>query len=559
MATLKITSPEGQERTADLQGHDTLGRHPDNTIQLLDRIVSKNHCHIDLVNGQWVLKDLGSLNGTYINGERVQGERRLNTGDEISLGSTKLHFQGPAAAAAVATPAAAPGPSPAAAAVAATAPGGSLAGGKGRVTMAPGMVESHIRTKLATDAAQNFIPERLITDQAAVRRDYEKLRVSFELTRAIAGELDVDRLLVKILSSAFDLLSADRGVVLLLDAKGTPQPRCVRTKKGGETEEVALSSTIINTVLTERTAVLSSDASMDARFKGAHSIIMQGIRSSMAVPLIHSENMLGIMVLDSQVAANAFTEKDLQICQALANQAAVAIQNSLYAKKIEQEAITRQRFQRLLSPAIADLVLSGEVEVEKGGQARQTTVFFSDIRGFTAMSEKRTAQEIVAMLNEYFELMVEVIFKHEGTLDKFVGDEIMALFGAPVAHDDDPYRAVKVAVEQMHALEQWNQMRISEGEEPVKVGVGINSGELVAGYLGSSKALEYTVIGDVVNTASRLCSTAKANEIIISADTYAHVKDFFDVEELAPTNVKGKAKALHIYKVLGEKGGPRLV
>ena len=134
----------------------------------------------------------------------------------------------------------------------------------------------------------------------------------------------------------------------------------------------------------------------------------------------------------------------------------------------------------------------------------------------------------------------------------------MALFGAPVAHDDDPYRAVKVAVEQMHALEQWNQMRISEGEEPVKVGVGINSGELVAGYLGSSKALEYTVIGDVVNTASRLCSTAKANEIIISADTYAHVKDFFDVEELAPTQVKGKAKALHIYKVLGEKGGPRL-
>merc|ERR1712065_121406 len=104
------------------------------------------------------------------------------------------------------------------------------------------------------------------------------------------------------------------------------------------------------------------------------------------------------------------------------------------------------------------------------------------------------------MLNEYFELMVEVVFRYEGTLDKFIGDEIMALFGAPVAHEDDAYRAVKVAVEQLKVLRTWNEKRVAAGQPDVQVGIGINSGELVAGYLGSSRALEYTVIGDVVNT-----------------------------------------------------------
>jgi adenylate cyclase len=544
MAFLKIISPEGSERTVELGELNTLGRHPDNTIQLLDRIVSKNHCHINLTDGRYVLVDQGSLNGTYVNGDRVQGTRMLAAEDEITLGSTKIVFG-------------AGGRGSASGQRRADAAATAVAVETGKVTIAPGVVESHIRSKLAQHTAQNFMPERLVGDESVLRRDYEKLRVSFELTRAIAGELDVDKLLAKILATGFELLAADRGVVLLFDEKRQLQPRCVRTKRGSVTDDVALSSTIINEVLRDRAAVLSSDALMDSRFKGAHSIIMQGIRSSMAVPLIYSDELLGVMVLDSQVAANAFTDKDLQLTQALANQAALAIQNSLYARKIEKEALTRERFQRLLSPAIAELVVRGDVAVEKGGQARDTTVFFSDIRGFTAMSETRTAQEIVDMLNEYFEQMVEIIFKYEGTLDKFVGDEIMALFGSPVAHPDDAYRAVKVACEQLRVLEEWNRVRVAEGEAAIHIGIGINSGSVVAGYLGSSKALEYTVIGDVVNTASRLCSVAQAGEVIISKHTFDLVQDYFDAHELSPTQVKGKAQALQVYKVLGEKNTKR--
>jgi adenylate cyclase len=622
MPRLTIIGPEGRQEV-DLLAHNTLGRHPNNTVQVLDRIVSKEHCHIDLVEGRWLLRDLGSLNGSFVNGERI-GERVLLPGDEIMLGSTRLIFDADAASrssgtsgrppASVAPPAAAPvaggapqpwlqaahppwsasgeggapvaGPPPRS-----TAPfGGATGGGVGpagagptgavpfggalppvppanlsKVTIAPGMVESHIRTKLAPLLEQSFLPEKLVPDVDHLRRDYEKLRVSYELARAIGAELDITKVLNKILEAAFQLLPADRGVILLYtdtppggspDAR-TLQPRCVRTRAGNQdpNEQVLISKTIVDQVERDKAAVLSSDATVDSRFQGAHSIIMQGIRSSMAVPLLHSGELFGIMLLDSQIATNAFTEKDLQLFQNVSNQAAIAIQNSLFARKLEQEAVTRERFQRLLSPQIAQQVIEGKVEIKKGGEGRMTSVLFSDIRGFTSMSESEAPQIIVDMLNEYFELMVEVIFKYEGTLDKFVGDEIMALFGAPVGHPDDATRAVRTAIEMMQVLADLNTLRIGRGEPEIKIGIGINTGEVVAGYLGSSKALEYTVIGDTVNTGARLCSLAKAGEIIISQNTFDEIGDQFDCIELPPTNVKGKSQALKIYNVIGEKKG----
>ena len=593
MGRLLVQGPEGQ-REVRLATHNTLGRHPNNSIQILDRIVSKEHCHIDLVDGKWILRDLGSLNGTYVNGERV-GERELHDGDQITMGSTRIVFQldEEERAARSDAPGAAAGGTPAAGTAsggqggehaparpaAGPVPGvrvpmhsgvlGAAARGqpmpdwsdqtaprqrRASVTIAPGMVESHIRTKLAAAQEQSFLPERMITDERALRQDYERLRANYEMMRAIGVEFDVDRLLTKILDTAFQLVAADRGVVLLYDDDGELKPKCVRTRRPGAEEEVVLSSTIVNEVLRDKAAVLSSDASMDARFKGAHSIIMQGIRSTMAVPLLYKGEVFGILVMDSQIATGAFTEKDLQLLQSVANQAAIAIQNSLYARRLEREAVMRERFRRLLSPAIADQVLSGKVEVKKSGELRETTILFADIRGFTSMSESRSAREVVDMLNEYFERMVRIIFEFEGTLDKFIGDEIMAIFGAPVAHGDDPLRAVRAALAMQRELERFNAERADRGEPAVHVGVGINTGEVVAGYIGSSQALEYTVIGDPVNTGSRLCSLAKAGQILISEDTYRRVQDHVEVEAMPPTPVKGKSLPLRSYLVLGERG-----
>jgi adenylate cyclase len=596
---ITVIGPEGQKEWV-LQAHNSVGRHPNNTVQVLDRIVSKEHCHIDLVNGRYVLRDLGSLNGTYVNGERVH-ERPLFTGDEITMGSTRIvvnvdygreepptpsrgagsETRGaqPTASPSVpvppallesgrvsqATPMVPPAvpqvpARPSAASTQITVPQSPAPARElSKVTIAHGIVESHIRTKLAPLSDQSFLPESLLQDVAQLRRDYEKLRVSYDLSRAVGVELDIDALLSKILDRAFDLLPADRGVVLLYDDDGELAPRCVRTKRKSASEEnVVLSTTIINEVLRDKLAVLSSDASVDSRFSGAHSIIMQGIRSSMAVPLLYGNELFGIMVLDSQMAANAFQEKDLQLFQNVANQAAVAIQNSLYAKKLQHEALTRERFQRLLSPAIAEQVVSGKMEVAKGGELRETTVLFSDIRGFTSMSESRDAQDIVDMLNEYFEQMVEIVFRYEGTLDKFVGDEIMALYGSPVRHPDDPIRAVRTALDMLEVLQQWNKEREQRGQVAVQIGIGINTGEVVAGYLGSSKALEYTVIGDSVNVGARLCSNAKPGQILVSEATERVLGGLFELQEQAPIPLKGKSKPLRIYAVIGEKGGPAL-
>ncbi|MEE4354948.1 MAG: adenylate/guanylate cyclase domain-containing protein [Desulfococcaceae bacterium] len=222
------------------------------------------------------------------------------------------------------------------------------------------------------------------------------------------------------------------------------------------------------------------------------------------------------------------------------------------AEKIQQEAETRRRFQKMLSPDLADLVVSGELKVEKGGRNRVATVLFADIRGFTTMSESTPASEILRMLNEYFEFVVDIIFRYEGTVDKYIGDAIMVNWGAPVRHEDDPVRAVRAALEMRAGLKVFNRKREMRGQQPIQVGIGINTGKLVAGYIGSTHTMSYSVIGDTVNTASRLCSAAAADQVLISESTYEHVKDIFSVTRLRPIMAKGKLYPVQIFSVVGE-------
>src|SRR6185503_18991788 len=509
MAKLILTSGE-QRQEFELAPINTIGRHPDNSIQILDRIISKEHAQILRGgDGRFLLRDLGSLKGPYVSGSRVS-EVVLKHGDELVLGSTHLMF------------------------VEHTETEESL----NRVTIAPSSLESIVRHKV--DVAQSnrdFLPEKQMADVEHLRRDYEKLRIAHELGRAIVGVLDLEQLLPRILDKAFDLLPADRGVILLYDQEANLTPRYVKHKSGRDDDQIVISKSIIAEVEQQKKAVLSSDATMDSRFSGAHSIIMQGIRSTMCVPLLHGDELLGIMHMDSQIATNAFTEKDLQIFTGIAAQAAVAIQNARLAKKIETETKTRAQFQRLLSPNLVEQLVAGKLHLEKGGELREVTILISDIRGFTSMSERKEPAEIVQMLNEYFEVMVDVLFRAQGTLDKYVGDEIMALFGAPVDMPEAPVHAVRCALEMQKALREFNRTRLAENQDPIKIGIGINTGRVVTGAIGSSRTLQYTAIGDAVNTASRLCSVAKAGEIILSENTMRRVASVVDAVSLPAVKV----------------------
>jgi len=222
------------------------------------------------------------------------------------------------------------------------------------------------------------------------------------------------------------------------------------------------------------------------------------------------------------------------------------------AAKMERDAATRERFRRLLSPDLAEMVVSGALTVEKGGEGRIATVLFVDIRGFTSLSAKANAADVLQLLNEYYEVVVEVVFRHEGTVDKFIGDGMMVIWGAPMSHRDDPYRAVRAALEMMRALETFNYNRISQGATPIAVGIGINTGPVVAGYLGSSRTMSYSVIGDTVNTAARLCGAAQPGEIVISEETCLLVRNSFQTKALAPLNLKGKGDTVRAYSVSRE-------
>jgi adenylate cyclase len=601
MARLILATAEGQQ-AIELRPINSLGRHPNNSIQLLDKIVSKEHCILEQREGVFVLRDLGSLNGTYINGERVRGEQSLRHGDEIVLGSTRARYDdgtaplnlghmvaGPGAVAhpqhapswvpssvaqpQVAQPPAASAPNPSAGAARSAGTPGQYGYAQASVPQPAQAVQpllghrppsfSGTRVDMLDSAraigtqiaalAKGFLPyEQVAHDTQQLRVDYERLRITWELTRDIGLERDLDKLLEKILMALFKFVNADRGVILLREEDGSLQPRAARRRDGTD-QPIQVSSTILNHVIREKASVLTHDASMDFASSKGKSMILNRISSAIVVPLLHEKEVLGAVWLDSESLAQ-FQPKDLELITAVGNQAAMFIENLHLAKKIEQEIVTRERFSRLLSPNVAEQVISGKLEVKKGGQlVRECTVFNSDIRGFTRMSEGAPAEEMVTLLNEYFEQMVETIFKYEGTLDKFMGDGIMAFWGAPIAHPDDAVRGVVCALEQMEVLGRFNRKRLEQNKPPLAIGMGLHTGPVVAGYVGSSKALSYTVIGDTANTSARLCGVALAGQVIVTEPTLARLNNRFEVEELPPAHLKGKEKPTRIFNVKRER------
>lgn len=202
--------------------------------------------------------------------------------------------------------------------------------------------------------------------------------------------------------------------------------------------------------------------------------------------------------------------------------------------------------------SVAEDLMKGDLEL--GGSKKQVVVFFSDIRDFTKFSEGHTPEEVVDMLNEYFHVMVGIISRNKGIVDKFIGDAIMAVWGAPTATAEDPQNAVKACLEMRLALAQLNESRQSRGKIPIKIGMGLHFGEAISGTIGSDERMEYTVIGDTVNQASRIESSTKAfgTDLLISDTLFDAVKSEFWIEEAGRVEVKGKSEPLTLFKVRGQ-------
>ena len=227
----------------------------------------------------------------------------------------------------------------------------------------------------------------------------------------------------------------------------------------------------------------------------------------------------------------------------------MAVANAHLIRKIEHDARNRAQFERLLSPGVVEQIMNGKITLEKGGKLRDVTILFADIRGFTSMARRIEATHVVAMLNRYFEMVVDVVFSHGGTVDKYIGDEIMVLFGAPVKMEHPADRAVACALEMQSALEDFNLDREQHGEDKIQIGIGINSGEVVVGAIGSSQTMQYTCIGDAVNIASRLTDMAKPGQVVISENTLADLTGKAEYKELPPVPLKGADGGINSYLI----------
>ncbi|MFA6449911.1 MAG: adenylate/guanylate cyclase domain-containing protein [bacterium] len=229
---------------------------------------------------------------------------------------------------------------------------------------------------------------------------------------------------------------------------------------------------------------------------------------------------------------------------------------------LKERDFVKDTFGKYMSKQVADEILKNPDAIALGGKKQEVTIMFSDIRGFTPFAEGRPPEEVISHLNEYMSAMVDVVIKYEGIVDKFIGDAIMALYGSPISREDDALRAMRAALEMKQRLIALNRKWKDEGKEPFRIGIGINTGEVIVGNIGDIRKMEYTVIGDNVNVASRLEGLTKnlpglsedsTCRIIISRSAYEKVMDFVIVNQLDAVTVKGKSQAVEIYELLGIK------
>jgi len=522
MPSLLIQDEKGK-RHIPLEGEVTIGRHPKNTICIPESSMSKQHATIEYDGKQYIFRDLGSANGSYFNELRIT-EHILSDGDMLRLGHAFITFKDSSE------------------------------------------VEHDVSTLVSfeqfddskttdfqerVDVAEfeRFQPEQEISDASTLRVDYEKLRLGQELLQHIGLERDLNKLLTTIAKQLIPMFAADRGVILLVNKTGGFETKAVHSIEKLDAP-ITVSNSVLKEVKATKTAVLLSKNEKEDEIAKVSSLKIMGVSSVMCAPIIHDDEVIGAIHLDLRTGQGGFIKKDLQLLGGISTYIAMAVANARLTEKIKHETQMQAQFERLLSPSIVKELVSGKLNIGQAGELRQVTIMFVDIREFTRMSQKAAPKAVVQLLNNYFERVVEIIFKYGGTVDKFMGDGVMVLFGAPIAMEQQADAAVSCALEIQAMLGIWNKQRIKEKQPLIPVGIGINSGEVVVGAIGSSKTMQYTCIGNAVNVASRLTGVAKAGQVIASQSTMKALQSKVKFKALPPQDIKGFDGKVQAYDVL---------
>jgi adenylate cyclase len=540
MAKLVATSGgnRGNEYTLT-RPMSVLGRHEESDIVVLDRRASRRHAQIEMTGGSFFVEDLASRNGTYVNDEAVT-RRQLKDGDEITICDTKFVFRDPQQRPASASSAGVFDPA---------------AVRRSMVTLMPDAgIQGSVNAVMDVEVTGSPSPAStagIVADPA--QRTRNSLRTIWSVANALVTIHDLQELLEEVMNQLFKIFpQADRGFVMLREGETDQlQAKVIRSRgqKPGETVEIHISSGVVKEIMSNRKALLVSDAQSDERFSDRLSIVNFQIRSMIVAPLIVRSEILGLIHIDTTSRSQGFTEQDLELLTSIAPQVAVAIKNAQLIKQVELEAERRSGLQRYLSPDLVELIMKKEISLAPGGRACRGTAFFSDIIGFTRMSERMSPNEVVDRLNRYFHVMEEIIFRRGGTIDKFGGDSIMAFWGVLVEKEQSVLDAITAAVEMQNALNAFNFAMANTGADVLKMGIGLNTGDLVAGNIGSEQKVEYTVIGDSVNVASRIESKAGRGQVFVGESTFRGAARDVAAVRLPAVEVKNKSGVVQIYSI----------
>ncbi|MBM3223957.1 MAG: FHA domain-containing protein [Candidatus Tectomicrobia bacterium] len=556
MAHLDVLEGFQQGYRFALPDEAVIGRILESFLCLPESQVSRQHARLRRYGASFVIEDLQSANGVVLQGKRLlpQVPYDLHDGDEIVICSTRMVFRTTSHDPDVAPPRPDTAPSP----LPSTAP----------LTrrMARDEVENALRLRMLADETEQ--PEVALTLDASVdmleiseaekhtdrglQEALKRLQAMAQVSAALGTILDRPSLLHKIITCLFAIFpAAERAVIMLGQPDGTLVPTMAQVRAGSAApvEEVAMSRTIIQEVMQHRRSILSHDALDDARFNQNLSVMDLCIRSMMCAPLLVNEEILGLMHVDTSTTPCGFTAEDLQVFTGISTQAAIAIKNLQLREAIATETARRLSLQRYFSPGLVDMLMSGDVTADLGGNAYHGTILLADIIGFTAMSEKLPPAQVVAKLNRYFTVMQKVIYDQRGNVDKFHGDGLMAFWGVPRAGAHDESDAVRAALGMQRKLWPFNLQLCAEGQQPVHMGIGLNSGEFIAGNIGSEDKIDFTLIGDTVNLTARIEQLAGRYQVLVSEATWTPIQDTVCAVRLPATRVKGKAHPVTLYSI----------
>ena len=556
MALLKITDASGRQWEYSFlpQGACTIGRAPDNTVVLDDPRASRYHAHIRSTDdGTFTLVDGAVINGelrrsankVFVNGG-PNSEYLLKNGDRITIGASTLRFEQRA---------------------------------EERTTDVRYDDKPLGHTQLVVSAndvmqtvlhkSEENVPGATTTGQSrdkvleALQRKANILSALYEMSKTLGSVFDLEAIFAKATDVIFRSTPADRVVALLAEGTGKENPEDVKLNPiamrardeslNNHARKLSIGRTITRKVMRDRVALLSQDAASDEEFAGVDSIVSQGVRSTICAPLVGESRVHGAIYADRLDPFAAFKPDDLELISAVAAQTAIAVENARAHERLAREEVARANYSRFLPEYVVKQMLENPESFKLGGVNQTITILFADIRGFTRISEHAAPEKIVSLLNRYFSAMTDIIFAHGGTLDKYLGDGLMALFGAPTTTPEDASNALNAAVAMQRRLLGINDELRKEGLSEVGVGIGLHTGDVIVGYIGSERRSEYTAIGDAVNTASRLESNAKGGQILISDATAKSARSRYELRPRDPITVKNREQPVVLWEVDWQK------